>query len=87
MPQLNIKNEEAHALASQLAEATGESMSAAVTEAIRERLQRVKPTESREGVAERIKQITEQFKSLPVRDPRPIQEIMDDLYDENGLPA
>ena len=40
--QLNIKNEEAHRMAAQLADVTGESMTRAVTEAIRERLEREK---------------------------------------------
>jgi antitoxin VapB len=39
---LNIKNPEAHRLARELAALTGESMTAAVTEAIRERLARVR---------------------------------------------
>jgi hypothetical protein len=39
---LNIKNPEAHELASELARLTGESMTTAVTEAIRERLEREK---------------------------------------------
>jgi antitoxin VapB len=39
---LNIKNEETHRLAQELARLTGESMTAAVTEAVRERLDRVR---------------------------------------------
>jgi len=39
---LNIKNAEAHRLARELAALTGESMTAAVTEAVRERLARVR---------------------------------------------
>ncbi len=38
---LNIKNEETHRLARELAARTGESVTAAVTQAVRERLQRV----------------------------------------------
>ncbi|MBK8293733.1 MAG: type II toxin-antitoxin system VapB family antitoxin [Solirubrobacterales bacterium] len=38
---LNIKNEEAHRMAKELAGHTGESMTTAVTEAIRERRDRV----------------------------------------------
>jgi antitoxin VapB len=38
---LNVKNPEAHELARELAELTGESMSAAVTVAVRERRDRV----------------------------------------------
>jgi antitoxin VapB len=39
---LKIKNPEAHRLARELAALTGESMTAAVTEAVRERLARVR---------------------------------------------
>jgi antitoxin VapB len=42
---LNIKNEETHELARELAERTGESLTEAVTVALRERLARIKPTE------------------------------------------
>ncbi len=38
---LDIKNEEAHLLAQRLARLTGESMTEAVTEALRERLERL----------------------------------------------
>ena len=38
---LNIKNQEAHRLAQELSALTGESMAAAVTEALRERLNRL----------------------------------------------
>jgi len=38
---LNIKSDEAHRLAEELARLTGESMTATVTEALRERLERV----------------------------------------------
>ena len=38
---LNIKNEETHRLAVQLAELTGETVTKAVTVAIRERIERV----------------------------------------------
>jgi len=39
-PQLNIKNDESHRLATALAALTGESLTTAVTEALRERLER-----------------------------------------------
>ena len=39
---LNIKNEETYRLVRELADLTGESMTGAVTEAVRERLKRIK---------------------------------------------
>ena len=50
---LNIKNEEAHRLARQLAALTGENMTVAVTEALRERIARVRRSDRR-GLAERL---------------------------------
>ena len=50
---LNIKNEETHRLAQELARLTGESMTAAVTEALRERLERVR-RERATGLADRL---------------------------------
>ena len=44
---LNIKNPEAHALAKELAELTGESMTEAILVALRERLARERNTEER----------------------------------------
>jgi hypothetical protein len=41
---LNIKNEETQRLVRELAMLTGENMTTAVTQAVRERLERVRPT-------------------------------------------
>ncbi len=46
---LNIKNEEAHKLAQEVAALTGESLSAAVTQALREKLARLHATGWRSG--------------------------------------
>jgi antitoxin VapB len=43
---MNIKNEEAHRLAQQLAALTGESMTEAVTQSLRERLERIQELEN-----------------------------------------
>jgi antitoxin VapB len=81
---LNIKNEEAHRLAKQLAKLTGESMATAVTVAVRERLERVrqKPGMSK---AERILQIAKECGPLWT-EPYRSMEHGDLLYDEKGLP-
>ena len=50
---LNIKNEETQKLVRELARLTGESMTAAITEAVRERLDRVR-SERGAGLAERL---------------------------------
>jgi antitoxin VapB len=50
---LNLKNKEAHRLAAELAKLTGESMTTAVTIAVRERLDRVR-RQRRLSLADRI---------------------------------
>lgn len=81
---LNIKNEEAHRLARELASLTGESMTVAVREAIRERLERVRGS-SREGMAERLLRIGRECASR-LKEPYKSTEIDDLLYDDKGLP-
>ena len=51
---LNIKNEETYRLAHELAELTRESVTTAVTEAVRERLERVRRQQKKEGLVERL---------------------------------
>ena len=77
---LNIKNEETHRLAQELAALTGESMTVAVTEAVRERLNRVKS----KGMADRIMKIAE--KSAALLKGKPLPDHAELLYDEKGLP-
>jgi len=83
--QLNIKDDRAHRLASELARMTGESMSSAVTRAIEERLERErsKARSGRKGLAERLLALGDQCSRLPPIDDRPGDAI---LYDEHGLP-
>ena len=81
--QLNIKNPETRRLADELSALTGESVTDAVTEALRERLARKKVTDSREGLAKKLMEIGRRAAALPVLDPREPDEI---LYDEYGLP-
>jgi antitoxin VapB len=77
---LNIKNEETYRLAQELAALTGESMTAAVTEAVRERLNRVKS----KGMADRIMKIAKESGALLKGKPLPDHGEL--LYDEKGLP-
>jgi len=79
---LNIKDEEAHGLARELASITGESMTAAVREAIRERLERVRGN-SEKGLAERLMKIARECGPLWKKPYVSIDEL---LYDEEGLP-
>jgi antitoxin VapB len=81
---LNIKNEDAHRLARELAEFTGESMTLAVSEALRERLERVR-RDSRVGVAERLLKIGKECASR-LKEPYKSIDHGELLYDEKGLP-
>jgi antitoxin VapB len=82
---LNIKNEEAHRLARQLSEITGESMATAVTKAIGERLDRVRTARSAKAMSERIMKIARESGRLWKEPFRSIDH-GDLLYDEKGLP-
>ena len=78
-----INSPEADRLAHELAELTGESLTEAVTNAIRERLAAVQRPAKRTPSMARIAEIQAFVASLPDRDTRSLEEM---LYDENGLP-
>ena len=80
---LNIKSPEAHQLAAELARLTGESMTKAVTEAIRERLERERRKRNEDKLFAELMDIAEQCAAYPRADDRSPEEF---LYDERGLP-
>lgn len=80
---LNIKSPEAHELATELARLTGESKTRAVTEAIRERLERTRRERDQEKLVAEAMAIARRVASYPRNDRRPHGEI---LYDDLGLP-
>ncbi|MEO8125445.1 MAG: type II toxin-antitoxin system VapB family antitoxin [Bryobacteraceae bacterium] len=80
---LNIKNEDTHRRARELARLAGETMTQAVDRAIAERLERIRKTRNRDGLAWRLLEIGRECAKLPVLDARSPEEM---LYDENGLP-
>jgi len=81
---MNIKNEEAYRLTKQLSELTGESLTTAVTEAVRERLDRVR-RERGVDLAERLLVIGRDC-AAHLRHPFRTINHADMLYDERGLP-
>ena len=81
---LNIRNPETDRLAEQLAALTGETKTAAVTQALRERLQRLRRERSGTRLADRLDTIAARVAVLPVRDGRSADDILG--YDEIGLP-
>jgi antitoxin VapB len=81
----NIKNDEAHRLAEQLAGLTGESLTAAVTEAIRERLERVRGAKGGGSLADRLLAIGRRT-AAHLKEPAQPADHADTLYDKQGLP-
>ena len=81
---MNIKNMEAHRLTRELAKLTGESLTTAVTEAVRERLDRVRRARGA-GLADRLLAIG---KDCAAHLKKPFRTIDHGkmLYDERGLP-
>ncbi len=82
---LNIKDEETDRLARQLASLTGETMTAAVRTAVKERLAKVGAHRSGRSLADEIEEIALRVSELPVSDPRSPEEILG--YDDAGLPS
>ena len=81
---LNIRSQETEELASALAKLTGETKTEAVTQALRERIQRVRRARAKRRLADELDEIALHCSTLPVLDRRSADEIMG--YDENGLP-
>ncbi len=81
---MNIKNEETHQLARELAGLTGESVTAAVTVAVRERLERVR-REHGMSLADRLLAIGREA-APHFKEPYRSIDHADLLYDERGLP-
>ncbi len=82
---LNIKSPEAHQLAGELARLTGESLTKAVTEAIRERLDRER---RRRKIGARAAELLEIGRRCAAHMTQPAHswDHGDLLYDEYGLP-
>ena len=79
---LNVKDPEAHRLAQAIAQATGETMTHVVTEALRERYERLQTSRGKASV--------EELRAIALRAAehvkRPYLDHAEFLYDEHGLP-
>jgi len=82
---LNIKDRQADQLARELAAETGETITTAVTVAVRERLERVRGAVPHEQRLREIRKISERSAALPVLDERSAEQVLG--YDEVGLPG
>jgi antitoxin VapB len=81
---MNIKSKEAYRLTKQLAKLTGESLTTAVTEAVRERLDRVRG-EQGVDLAERLLAIGRDC-AARLKEPFRTIDHANMLYDDRGLP-
>lgn len=81
---LNIKNQETYRLIEELAKVTGENMTEAVTQSVRERLDRVR-RKKRAPLAERLLRIGKNC-ATHLKEPYRSIDHGDLLYDEKGLP-
>ena len=79
---LNIKDPEAHRLAQAIAQATGETMTRVVTEALRERYERLRSSQGKASVEE-LRSIA---RRAAAQVKRPYLDHAAFLYDEHGLP-
>ena len=82
---LNIKNEETCRLAGELARLTGETMTGAITVALRERLERERHERSVEARAQRLHAVAVRCAELLGPGPSAVEH-GDVLYDARGLP-
>lgn len=85
---LNIEDPETDRLARALAEATGETIESAVKTAIEQRLTRECSAErERERKVEAAREIVARTAALRWKDSgKSAREMVEELYDENGLP-
>lgn len=81
---MNIKSAEAEALARKVADLTGETLTGAILNALRERLAQLDARVRRNALAEELDAIALRAASLPLMDPRTPDQILG--YDEKGLP-
>ena len=81
---LNLRNAETERLAAELALLTGRTKTEAVTEAIRDRLERLRRERSGRSLADELDDIGRRCAKLPVLDERSADEILG--YDKHGIP-
>ena len=82
---LNIKNDAAHEMASELAGLRGISLSKAVTDAIRNELEREKRYRAKAGLSDELLEIGRRC-AAHMRGPISSDDHAEMLYDDQGLP-
>jgi antitoxin VapB len=81
---LSLKDPEADRLAREVAARTGETLTAAVVVALRERLARLRGRPRRRRLRDELRDIAQRCAQLPTLDDRSAEEIL--AYDQRGLP-
>lgn len=82
---LNIKDPEAYELASDIAQTTGKSLTRVVIDALRREKQMLRTAPEPIDMA-KVRAILAELHAMPEVDSRSPDEILNDLYDQNGLP-
>ena len=83
-PPLNIKDPEVYRMARQLADRTGQSLTAAVRQALREKLEREMRRDADPLLIDKLREISDRCAAEPILDSRTDDEILG--YDDRGLP-
>ena len=84
---ISIKRAETEALARQVADATGESLTEAIHQALVEKAARLAEPYALSDAEEAVKQaFFAELGARPILDPRDWREIEAELYDEHGQP-
>ncbi len=81
---LSLKDPEADRLARAVAAKTGETLTAAVITALRERLARLRAKPPRRRLRDDLREIGERCAALPTLDDRTADDILG--YDDRGMP-
>jgi antitoxin VapB len=81
---LSIKNDATERLARQLAKETGESLTEAIQNALKERWERLKSRRPSRVLSGQIEDLLRRVDALPTLDSRSANEILG--YDQHGMP-
>ena len=81
---MSIRNQEVEQAARELARKTGETLTQAILNALRERLERIAGRRKSLGLADQLDAIARRCASLPILDARSENDILG--YDEQGIP-
>lgn len=82
---LSIKDSETEALARELAARTGESLTEATKQALKDRLRRLPDEAEQQRLIKYMEESRARWAAMPLLDTRTDDEIIG--YDENGLPS